>query len=110
MREKRNVVFGFKGLSRGSESLVNVSLAANDLCRVARSFLQLLFILIRIVSFVGTVVPVDLQFLAPLKSSPGAIRQHGNAAQRLECRRGLEGIDDNGLRYAPDFQSISIVD
>ena len=50
---------------------------------------------------VRAVVPVDLQLLAALQRRPGVVGDDGDAAERLEQQRRLDGVERHGLRARP---------
>ncbi len=105
----RNVIFRLDYFSALGECAVNVTLVAHHFGQASSGLLRLLFILVRVVSGVRSIVPVDLQTLAAFERGPGIVRDDRDAAERLKPPRALERIDGNRLAHAPDFQRFLIV-
>ena len=109
MGKQRNIIVSLHDFAALGKNTVHVTFAANDLRRFTGGLLQFLLVLRGIVGFVRPVVPDDIQFLAALKCCPSVIRDHCDAAQRLEGRRRLERIDGQRLTHSGYFQSLFIV-
>src|ERR1700704_792510 len=91
------------------ENCVRVTNIAHHLAWIVRGCSQFILVRVRIVSFVRSVVPRDVQLLAALKRSPGVIRNYRDAAERLKRRWRLEWINGNSLTYTCDLQGFLIV-
>src|ERR1700681_3589146 len=91
------------------ENCVRVTNIAHHLAWIVRGCSQFILVRVRIVSFVWSVVPRDVQLLAALRRSPGVIRNYRDAAERLKRRWRLEGINGNSLTYTCDLQGFLIV-
>src|SRR5260221_14591460 len=109
VRQKRNVVVSFIDLSAFGKDSIRVPNAAHYLARIVGSRPQLVLVLIRVVRFVRSVVPRNVQFLAALKCRPGVIGNNRDPAQRLKRWRRLERINRNRLPHARDLQCFFVV-
>ena len=92
------------------ERAVHIADVADHLARLARRFQQFLLVEVGIVARVRAVVPFDLQLLAALKCRPRAVRNHGHAAQRLECVRRFERRNGRGLLHPAHLQRLFVVE
>src|ERR1700693_4003928 len=93
-----------------SKRRIRVTDIAHYFARVVRGRSQFVLVRVRVVSFVRSVVPRDVQLLAALKRSPGVIRNYRDATERLKRGWWLERINDKGLPYAGDLQGFFIVE
>src|ERR1700730_3648055 len=109
VRKKRNVVVRLIYLVGFGKRRIRVTDIAHHFAWIVRGCSQFDFVRVRIVSFVWSVNPSDVQLLAALKRSPGVIRNNRDAAKGLKRRGRLEGINWNSLTYACDLQGFLIV-
>ncbi len=100
VRRQRRVVGGFEHLAAPGEFRVDVAEIAEDLARLLRRRQQLLLERLRLEPAVRAVVPIDLELPAALERRPGAVGDHGDAAERLEQVRRLERVQPHRLQNA----------
>src|SRR5260370_33730249 len=86
-----------------AEHRIGIANIAPHFARVGRSRSQFVLVRVRVVGFVWSVIPRDVQLLAALKRSPPVIRNYRDAAERLKRRWRLEWINRNNLTHARDL-------
>src|SRR6266478_1047276 len=91
------------------ENCVRVANIAHCFAWIVRGLSQLVLVWLRVVSFVCSVVPGNIQFLAALKRCPGVIRDYSDAPEWLKPGRTLEWINRNNLTYAGDLQCFLVI-
>src|SRR5262249_3362549 len=96
VREVGHVVLGLvatRGAGRGGGE---VSVVADDLAELAGRFLERRLEGHRVVAGIWTIVPGDLERLAPLHGRPGVARDDRDATNRVEVggRRTVLDLDD----------------
>src|SRR5262249_39872917 len=109
VRQKRNVILCLEELTSLCKLSVRVADIADNFPRLPRGCVKLVLVLIRVVGCVRSVVPLYLEFLSPLESSPSVVRDHRDSTQRLETRWRLERIDGNCLMNSCYFQRFTII-
>src|ERR1700675_869753 len=92
------------------EYRIRIANIAHYFAGIVRGRSQFILVRVRVVSFVWSVVPRDVQLLSALKRSPGVIRNDRDAAERLKRRWRLERINRNSLMYTCDLQGFLIVE
>ena len=102
VRQQRRVIFRLDDFPALREGLIHVTVLAHDLARLARRFLQLLLVGVRIPNAVRALLPFDLQFFPSLHRRPSIIRKYSHAAERLESDGRLERFDGFRLLHACD--------
>src|SRR5260370_38488280 len=88
---------------------IGIANIAHHFARVVRSRSQFVLVRVRVVGFVWSVIPRDVQLLAALKRSPRVTRNYRDAAERLKRRWRLEWINRNNLTHARDLQQFLVV-
>src|SRR6266571_809522 len=109
VRQKRNIVVRLIDLSTFGERSIRITNIAHYFAGIVGGRSQFILVCVRVVGFVWSVVPCDVQLLAALKRRPGVIRNHRYAAKRLKRRCLLEWIDRNSLTHTYDLQGFLVV-
>ncbi len=108
--QKGNVVVRLIYLATFGERRIRVTNITHYFARIVRGRSQFVLVRLRVVVFVWSVVPCDVQLLAALKCRPGVVGNYRNASQRLKSRWGGERINCNRLLHARDLQRFFVVE
>src|SRR5258708_37883481 len=96
-------------LSAFGKNRVRVPTSASYFAWIVRSLSQRVLVRLRVVNFVCSVVPGNIQFLAALKRCPGVVRNYSDAPERLKPGSTLEWIKRDNLTHTCDLQCCLVV-
>src|SRR6266849_3480331 len=91
------------------EHRIRIANVAHHFAWIVRGCSQFVLVCVRVVGFVWSVVPRDVQLLAALKRGPCVICNYRDAAERLKRRWWLERINGDSLTHTCDLQGFLVV-